>query len=230
MPHGGKRQSGMTLGQWLLRGPSRREVLLTGTIHARVPKLLVVKAERNCRYDNNECCVCGEQGREQRDCSLSRQGNAGKGLHGQRHGQTTTQQQKSTSGPAQHTRSKSTGVARASATPRASGYNTASKAAVTETGPAALEAFTQNYDNYVCIRVSRDKQAQADTGLTEMVPPGITNTTITQAFVGHTSVVTSLGQECDIETESCPLHLTIETRWGPALLPCRFSCSLGEAV
>ena len=31
------------------------------------------------------------------------------------------------------------------------------------------------------------------------------------AFVGHAGVVTSLGQECDIMTQSCPLHLTIET-------------------
>ena len=35
------------------------------------------------------------------------------------------------------------------------------------------------------------------------------------AFVGHAGVVTSLGQECDIMTQSCPLHLTIETPRGP---------------
>ena len=34
---------------------------------------------------------------------------------------------------------------------------------------------------------------------------------LTQAFVGHARVVTPLGQECDIVTQSCPLHLTIET-------------------
>ena len=45
--------------------------------------------------------------------------------------------------------------------------------------------------------------------------PGMTQTALTQAFVGHACVVTSLGQECDIETQSCPLHLTIETPWGP---------------
>ena len=28
-------------------------------------------------------------------------------------------------------------------------------------------------------------------------------------------MVTSLGQECDIVTQSCPLHPTIETPWGP---------------
>ena len=41
--------------------------------------------------------------------------------------------------------------------------------------------------------------------------PGMTQTASTQAFVAHARVVTSLGQECDIETQSCPLHLTIET-------------------
>ena len=45
--------------------------------------------------------------------------------------------------------------------------------------------------------------------------PGMTQTALTQAFVGHARVVMSLAQECDIETQSCPLHLTIETRWGP---------------
>ena len=37
----GKRHNDVTLGQWLLRGPGRREVLLTGTTHARVPRMLV---------------------------------------------------------------------------------------------------------------------------------------------------------------------------------------------
>ena len=41
--------------------------------------------------------------------------------------------------------------------------------------------------------------------------PGMMQTALTQAFVGHACVVTSLGQECDIVTQSCPLHLTIET-------------------
>ena len=45
--------------------------------------------------------------------------------------------------------------------------------------------------------------------------PGMVQTALTQAFVGHARVVTSLGQECDIVTQSCPLHLTIETMWGP---------------
>ena len=45
--------------------------------------------------------------------------------------------------------------------------------------------------------------------------PGMTQTAITQAFVGHARVVTSLGQECDIVTQSCPLHFTIGTPWGP---------------
>ena len=45
--------------------------------------------------------------------------------------------------------------------------------------------------------------------------PGMMQTALTQAFVGHARVVTSLGQECDNVTQSCPLHLTIETMWGP---------------
>ena len=45
--------------------------------------------------------------------------------------------------------------------------------------------------------------------------PGMTQTQLTHAFVGHTSVVTPLDQKCEIETQSCPLNLTIETQWGP---------------
>ena len=44
---------------------------------------------------------------------------------------------------------------------------------------------------------------------------GMTQTALMQAFVWHARVVTSLGQECDIETQSCPLHITIDTPWGP---------------
>ena len=39
----GKQENGLTLGRWLLRGPSRREVQLTSKTHARVPRLLVGK-------------------------------------------------------------------------------------------------------------------------------------------------------------------------------------------
>ena len=46
--------------------------------------------------------------------------------------------------------------------------------------------------------------------------PGMMQTVLTQAFVGHARGVTSLGQQCDIVTQSCPLHLTIETPWGSA--------------
>ena len=52
-----------------------------------------VKAERNCRYDNNECFVCGTQGHKQWDCPQSQQGTAGKGVHGQSHGLSPMQQQ-----------------------------------------------------------------------------------------------------------------------------------------
>ena len=45
--------------------------------------------------------------------------------------------------------------------------------------------------------------------------PWMMRTALTQAFVGHARVVPSLGQECDIVTQSCPLYLPIETPWGP---------------
>eukprot|EP00904_Undaria_pinnatifida_P005886 jgi/Undpi1/2427/HiC_scaffold_13.g05808.m1 len=265
-------------------------------------------------------------GQKQRDCPQSQQGKAGKGVHGQSHGQTPVQQQQSPSGPAQHNRSKTTGMAPVTATPRASAYKTASKAVVTETEPAAPEPSRQNNDDYVYIRVPREKMAPVDYGLTEtvqhqvsqspgpqnaspvlhsvpvqlpapasqqscgdtsaiysaraaVVQPGrggemivnpvenephveipkqhlarrlavpgasaaaevkvlmdfgssitamseelvqalrgqvgMAQTALTQAFVGHARVVTLLGQECDIETQSCPLHLTIDTPWGP---------------
>ena len=41
--------------------------------------------------------------------------------------------------------------------------------------------------------------------------PGMTQNALTQAFVRHARVVTSLGQECDIQKQSFPLHLLIET-------------------
>ena len=44
---------------------------------------------------------------------------------------------------------------------------------------------------------------------------GMTPSALTDAFVGHARLVTPLGQKRDIETQSCPLHLTIETPWGP---------------
>ena len=80
-----------------------------------------VKAERNRRY-NTECFVCGKQGHKQWDCPQSQQSKVGKGVHGQSHGQTSIQLQQSSNGPAQYTRSKTTGMAPASASPRASGY------------------------------------------------------------------------------------------------------------
>ena len=44
---------------------------------------------------------------------------------------------------------------------------------------------------------------------------GVMQTALTQAFVGNARVVTSLGHECNIVTQSCPLQLSIETLWGP---------------
>ena len=60
-------------------------------------------------------------------------------------------------------------MAPASATPRASGYKTTSKAVVTETEPAAPEASTQNDDAYVHICVQRENMMPVDNGLTETV-------------------------------------------------------------
>ena len=86
MLHAGKRRRGVTLDQWLRRGPSYRAMLLTNTTEARVPRPLEsrpvaaagtklqgnapdkhdgsqstktagVKAERNRQYENNESFV-----------------------------------------------------------------------------------------------------------------------------------------------------------------------------
>ena len=96
-----------------------------------------------------------EQGRKQWDCPQSQQGNAGKGVHGQSHGQILNQQLQSTCGPAQHSRSMTTGMAFASVIPRASAYKAAE--------PAAPEASTQKDDDHVYIR-ARDKMAPLDDG------------------------------------------------------------------
>ena len=48
-----------------------------------------------------------------------------------------------------------------------------------------------------------------------MRPPGMTLTALTQAFVGHARVMTSLGRQCDVDTPSCPLGLTTVSPWGP---------------
>ena len=60
-------------------------------------------------------------------------------------------------------------MAAASATPGASGYQTASKAVVTKTEPAAPQASTQKDEGYVYIRVPWEKMAPVDNGLTETV-------------------------------------------------------------
>ena len=130
-----------------------------------------MKAERNRLF-------CGKQGHKQWDCPQSQQSKAGRGVRGQSHGQDPQQQQHqqqqqqhSTSGPAQHTPGKATGMGPASATPTAgaSGYKTTSKAVVTGTEPAAPVASTQQDHDYVYVRVPREKVAPVDTGRTETV-------------------------------------------------------------
>ena len=41
--------------------------------------------------------------------------------------------------------------------------------------------------------------------------PEMMQTALAQVLVGHEAVVTSLRLECDVVTQSCPLHLMIET-------------------
>ena len=53
-------------------------------------------------------------------------------------------------------------------------------------------------------------------------------TALTQAFVGNARVGTSLGQQCDIVTHSCPLHLAIKTPWGPVQFTTPFMVLPGE--
>ena len=132
-------------------------------------KAVGMKAERNRRYHNNECFVRGKQGHKQWDWPQSQQGKAGKSVHGQSHGQNPIKQQQPTSGHAQHTRSKTTGMAFESATPQASAVKTAAKAVVTETELAAAEPSTQNDDDYVYIRVPQERMAPVNYGLTETV-------------------------------------------------------------
>ena len=51
---------------------------------------------------------------------------------------------------------------------------------------------------------------------------GMKKTALTQEFVGHARNLTSLGQESDIMTQSCWLHLTIQAPWGPVQLTIRY--------
>ena len=170
MPNVGKQQNNVMLGRWLPRGPIRSEVSAADEHDSRENfQAAGVKAEQNRRYDNNECFVFGKQEHKQWDSPQSPQGKAGKGVHDQSHDQIATDWRQSTKGHAQHTRSKTTGMAPASATPRAGEYQTASKAVVTESEPTAPEASTQNDDGYVYICVSRDNMAPVDNGRTETV-------------------------------------------------------------
>ena len=232
-------------------------------------------------------------------------------------------------------------MAPATATPRASAYKTSSKAVVTETETAAPKPCRWNDDDYVYLRVPRERMAPVDYGLTNTVQhqvsqsarpqnaapvlqsvpvqlpapalqqscgdtstisyarvsllqpggggdtsvdtvetephlealtqhvsgrlavpgtsgaaeakvlidsgsgttaisdelvealqgqPGMTQTALTQAFVGHARVVTSLVQECDVETQSCPLHSTMDEPWGPVRFTMPFIVLPGGAM
>ena len=59
--------------------------------------------------------MCSEQGHKQRGRPQRQQDKADKGVHGQSHGQAPKQQQGSIRDPAHHTRSKTPGMAPASA-------------------------------------------------------------------------------------------------------------------
>ena len=84
-----------------------------------------------------------------------------------------------------------------------------------------LEALTQHVAGHLAVpgaSAAAEVKVLTDSGLglTAMSvalqgQPEMTQTPLTQAFVGRARVVTSLGQECDIETHLYPLHLTIET-------------------
>ena len=77
-------------------------------------------------------------------------------------------------------------------------------------GAAAAAEIKVLMDSGSSIAAMSDELVQALRGQV-----GMAQTALTQAFVGHARVVTLLGQECDIQTQSCPLHLTIDTPWGP---------------
>ena len=96
---------------------------------------------------------------------------------------------------------------------------------VVETEPH-LEALAQHFAGRLAVSgASAAAEVKvlmySDSGITAMSEeaveamrgqPGMTLTALMQAFVGHARVLTSLGQECDIETQSCPLHLTTESQ------------------
>ena len=60
--------------------------------------------------------------------------------------------------------------------------------------------------------------------------PEMMQSALTQVFVGNARVVASLGRKYDIVTQSCLLHRTIETPWGPVQFQSRATYSLGEAM
>ena len=118
-----------------------------------------VNAGHNRRYVNMGCFVCGKHGHKQRDCPQSQQGTAGKRVHGKTHGRTPVQQQHSLSCPAQHTRSTTTGMSPATANFRV----------VRTRPPATPEPSKRNDDDYMYIRVPRERMARVDYWLTETV-------------------------------------------------------------
>ena len=107
-----------------------------------------------------------------------------------------------------------------------------------------LEALTQQVAGRLVVpgaSVAAEVKVLMDSGsgitamseeLVEALPrqPGMMQTTLTQAFVGHARMVTSLSQESDIVTQSCPLHLTIESPWGPVRFTMPFIVLPGGAM
>ena len=82
MLHAGKRQRGVTLDWWLLRGPSCKAMLLTTR---RTPECKDHGGESSAEPSVREQRVfCLWQARSQ---AMGQQGKAGKGVHGQSHGQ-----------------------------------------------------------------------------------------------------------------------------------------------
>ena len=134
-----------------------------------------VKAERNRRYDDNDCFVCCQQGHKQWDCPESPQGRTGKASMARAMARPPYSGSSPQTVPLSIPGANQLGWhLRASATPRARGYQAGSKTVVRKTESAALEASTQNDSDYIYIRVPRENMAPVNNGLAETVQHSIT--------------------------------------------------------